>query len=406
MSKSPDPKLWRILGRPKDAAFGPTDGILLYEAKYPQYASPSYVFVDDSTCIGIEIEIERVKVNNVHRYPVWTSHPDGSLRDGGTEYVSTPISGSRIGYALNQFFDQMPSGYRFSQRCSVHIHQNCLNMTLKEIAAECMVYSVVEKLLFKFVGNDRDKNNFCVPWYDAKVYGFIKQLCEGQIPSLEAYRYLALNLASLIKFGTLEFRHLNGTDDVNRIITWINLIMCMKQFAMKQKFDYIKDRIESLNTNSQYEYFVHEIFGAWDKHLDKWSLRRDMETPISSTKGAIGTTDFWLKLRTLPPRDSYWYTALTQEKKAIKTTYNIGAPRPAPRFRPARIDRELRAERAPEPALNIDSVLAGLPPATAERMREAHVRNPFFINVQPTEAVQPDPFRIDANFFELDGENP
>jgi hypothetical protein len=342
--------------------------VTAYEAKHPGYQQDIIPLVSDTFEIGLEIEIERVKANKIGQYLVWQQRPDGSLRDNGVEFVSIPIAGPRIAYALNQFFDLIPRGYRFSHRTSIHVHQNCLDMTLEEIASECLLYSVFEKVLFKFIGGDRDKNNFCVPWHDALPYQYIALLLGGDIPQLEQYRYLALNPDALRKFGTLEYRHMGGTDDKVRIMKWINVIFCLKAFAMKHSFADLHARINALNTNSAYDAFFTEVFGVHASTLDQWSLRRDMEVPISSCKNVVGSKDFWAKLRALNHRESYWYKRLVAEKKvAPQMTFDLGTvPRPRPRapragaVPPAQRARvEMRAAEERE----MDAILNGRPVA-------------------------------------------
>ena len=83
-----------------------------------------------------------------------------------------------------------------------------------------------------------------------------------------------MNLVPITSKGTIEFRHLAGTKDIKRIITWINLILCLKKFALKNSPDYIWDRIKTLNTTSEYKMFADEVFedmvqAIWNKDFNK-----------------------------------------------------------------------------------------------------------------------------------------
>ena len=84
--------------------------ILQYEAEHDKYQKKIIPLVSNTYELGIEIEIERIKnIEHPLGYQVWTSKGDHSLRDNGVEYVSTPIKGPRISFALNQFFDNINS---------------------------------------------------------------------------------------------------------------------------------------------------------------------------------------------------------------------------------------------------------------------------------------------------------
>jgi len=45
-------------------------------------------------------------------------------------------------------------------------------------------------------------------------------------------KYSALNSNSLATFGTLEFRHMAGTVDINKISDWINILLQLKVAAI------------------------------------------------------------------------------------------------------------------------------------------------------------------------------
>src|SRR5690606_7873986 len=82
-------------------------------------------------------------------------------------------------------------------------------------------------------GEHRVGNNFCLRAKDAQ--GQIVTLCDhitkfGHLFNLENnLRYSSVNFASLNKFGTVEFRSLECTTDVNRIKHWIRTINALKK---------------------------------------------------------------------------------------------------------------------------------------------------------------------------------
>lgn len=328
-------ELYRLLKRRTASAGSISPAAVAYERAYPKYNRHPIAPVLSDCEVGIEIEIERVGPNDVGVYEVWEPKQDGSLRDNGLEYVSLPISGNRISYALHQFFGEISGGYRFSPRTSIHIHQNALNMTLPQIAGELITYGAIEKLLYQFVGGDRDKNNFAVPYYETSIYDHINIFLRGSLADIMGYenhRYLGLNIASVTKLGTLEFRHLGGTDNIEKILKWINLIFCLKKFAMAHSYEEIKSRIDRLNTNSEYDIFVQDVFGECASSLNRFNLKKDMEHSVSLIK-KIRTEHNKLHLKaTKNIPESHWYQILTTPKKPAPTmTYTFSKPPPPPR---------------------------------------------------------------------------
>lgn len=360
-------ELYKLLGKRTAKVASRNSMHVAYEKEYPQYQGRILEMVDTGYEVGIEIEVEKVKPNRITLYTVWEARPDGSLRDNGIEYVSDPINGAVLHYALNQFFGELPKGYRFSPRTSIHIHLNVLDLTLEQIVGLQLAYSAVEKLLYKFVGHERDKSNFCVPYYECAFHRYLGNLLDPEDglrnwARWEQWRYLGLNVASLTKFGTLEFRHLPGTDNKTLICQWINLIFCLKKFATTHDMQAIKDRIERLNNTSAYDAFVRDVFGACAFYLDCSNLQRDMEQAVSLIKKTTLTPNpCEERLGKLNHQTCYWYKVLT-EKKPEKLNMAMEFVRQAPpprRAQPARNQRDgieralgirqVRLDQLPEP---------------------------------------------------------
>ena len=239
--------------------------------------------VEKATYIGLECEIENVNLSR--RSPYWTITKDGSLRNGGLEFVSHPIKVTRVEQALHELFNSyLYPGFTYSDRTSVHIHMNVRTLTVSQLQTLVLTYMVFEKALFKWVGNDRDKNIYCVPLYDIV-------LTEGLVTNLENIRgfgwmkYTALNLRPILDKGSIEFRHLYGTNDTKTIITWINFLLCLKKYALRNKPEYIKERIYELNTTSEYMAFLREVFDDQADHLVYPELLKDMSSCITNIKG-------------------------------------------------------------------------------------------------------------------------
>lgn len=263
--KSEDLTISKIVRLPKLRVY---DAVLAaYEETHPY--TNLYPVIDRNTYLGIEVEVE-----NVMRYdntsPYWQYTDDGSLRNRGKEFITPPIKAWRVEHALHILLNKDTNpDIDFSERTSIHVHMNIRTLTLKQLEALVVTYLVFERAMFSFVGSNRSENIFCVPVTDTTIGENLFTLLEDSNPNITWEKYTALNLLPIMQKGTVEFRHLAGTRDIKRIMTWINLILCLKKFALQKNPQYIWERVGSLNTTSEYRLFAEEVFGSL--MLELWS---------------------------------------------------------------------------------------------------------------------------------------
>jgi hypothetical protein len=250
--------------------------------------NPTIHTIHPNIYIGIEVEIENCAIwHDIAK--VWLLHDDGSLRNDGHEYVSVPLRSKLIPQALMYLFSKLNSDIHFSQRTSNHIHVNVQSLTLEQLCGVIITYLAVESLLYKWIGRDRDKSIFCVPLYETELPARLVPLICKNLTTLNFNnaRYSGLNLDSIRKFGTLEFRHLYGTNDIPTIVTWINLILSIYHYGSTTPFNEVIERISQLNTNSFYIAFVNDVFGPLASKLDLSSIKIDMERGVKAVKTSL-----------------------------------------------------------------------------------------------------------------------
>lgn len=237
-----------------------------YQAEHP--IKTMYPIVDSSSLFGIEVEVENIR-NSVNPGPFWSITEDGSLRNHGREFISRPIKANQVEYALRSLFEQLynTNDPVFSERCSVHVHCNIRTMTPDQLWGMMMTYLCFEKVLFRFIGQNRDKNIHCVPIGDSTILKQIAPIIRCHLPPRHWLKYTAVNLVPMTGMGTVEFRHMHGTSDIGKLMHWINCILRMKLFAYKNTNDYVQNSIYSLNSNSQYRSFAFEVFGEYAEEL-------------------------------------------------------------------------------------------------------------------------------------------
>src|SRR5690348_5544085 len=84
---------------------------------------PDLPVIESQQLVGIEIEIENWTSKQSEVSRVWSSKDDGSLRNNGIEWVSTPIVAAQAPFALYHLLNDVVSPVCcFSPRTSVHIH--------------------------------------------------------------------------------------------------------------------------------------------------------------------------------------------------------------------------------------------------------------------------------------------
>jgi hypothetical protein len=192
-----------------------------------------------------------------------------------------------------------------SSRCSVHVHINVREMTLEEFSSFMVLYLIFERSLYRFSG-DRWNSNFCVPLYAAPQ--FPKQVLEsinaGQWKNkpledyVHWYKYLGLNICPIVgkdgsnAQGTVEFRHMKGTTNVNLIINWINLIISLKIASKKYDLTTLKDLLVQMNSDSSYVGLTESVFGVYSHLiLEQGTFKNDIEGCISMAKNVVFNTD-------------------------------------------------------------------------------------------------------------------
>ena len=232
---------------------------------------------NDSLVCGVELEIENLPSG--HGYYVdlagsfWVVDEDGSLRPRGEawEFISKPAPMSvMLAEVANLLTNlKVTEEDNYSDRCSVHIHTNVLDFTQGQIASLALIYPVFESVLFRFInhykkkedqGYCRDTNLYCIPWSDCRLN---KNLVDNMFNSPDSIRYwqkyTALNLLPIREKGTVEWRHLHGTCDIDKITQWVNMIGAIMAYAKNTSFDDIVKTITILNDVSSYQQFFQDV---------------------------------------------------------------------------------------------------------------------------------------------------
>lgn len=233
---------------------------------------------------GVEIEVEGSKLPFVYTHPAketkkyWKAVDDGSLRgQESIEYVlKEPLDMPDLVKALDVLMKDMEnvgSTIDSSVRAGVHIHLNVQELTLPQLINLITLYYCFEGPLTDFCGEGRQGNLFCLRGMDAEyiVWALEKAFQHNNFLYLNSddIRYSALNLTSLFKYGSVEFRALRTPQNLIDILAWVKLID--KLFKRSQEYDNPMDIVLGLSQDGG-EAFLRNTFGELAQLLNLENL--------------------------------------------------------------------------------------------------------------------------------------
>lgn len=217
--------------------------------------------------MGIEIEAEGRHLLAPNMLPKnWKATKDGSLRGEAYEYLlAKPLSVTDLKASLVDFVkSSVENGveYKFSNRTSVHVHLNAYTMSIAEIANLLCMYYMFEEVLLNFCGDSRIDNRFCLSFKNAF---YIQDIIEKYLSFTDIWhlnenlgKYSALNLAAIQSHGSIEFRAMRGTVDIDVLFPWIDVIQNL--YKLSSEFN---NPLAILNT--PLDQLAETIFGEHSK---------------------------------------------------------------------------------------------------------------------------------------------
>lgn len=231
--------------------------------------------------IGIEIETEGENLVPINT-DLWRTEDDGSLRGNypneRAEFVlKRPVKISQVGNSVRILREhQQNATINFSFRCSVHIHVNVGDLTLPEFLAYLYLCFLVEEPLMNLCGEARKGNRFCLRMSDAEGYlDYLNSWFAGGLhPILDTpedrVRYSAINIGSVKKYGSLEFRGMHGTMDEKTIEALAQTLFRMKLFAKKLG--------DPIAVHDAFVKVSNEVFAkkAFGKHSELFGVQGDL----------------------------------------------------------------------------------------------------------------------------------
>jgi hypothetical protein len=188
---------------------------------------------------GLELECEGKNVdflgNNAEILNDWAPHADGSLRNhhgSSCEWVfNGPVSYDNSVKRVDKlfdFFDKQKAKLVCSNRTSFHVHFNMGDKNAYQLVNLFILFTILEDILDGYCGDDRRGNLFCLSSRHAEdQVRWMQDACFKSFSFAnfrEEWRYCSLNLASVNKFGTVEFRAMRGLDNKADILAWVSIL--------------------------------------------------------------------------------------------------------------------------------------------------------------------------------------
>lgn len=224
--------------------------------------------------VGIEIEMEGVGLAGTQHEGMrkhgdawpWAFKQDGSLRGESCEWVLyQPVNKAKVTETLAMLWaakDKVGAEFNPSRRCGVHIHMNVQQLSEQQVWNLIGTYLFFENILVRWAGESREGNLFCLRASDAhELVDMLARvrLSGSFLPHMNDHvRYASVNINSIGRYGSLEFRALGTPADPQRIAQWVRMLYCIRDFSLE--FKNLKDMLYKLSAADAKE-FITGVFG-------------------------------------------------------------------------------------------------------------------------------------------------
>lgn len=238
---------------------------------------------------GVELEIEDVAGVHGGLPHGWKAEEDGSLRNHGTEYISPPLEASVIPIHFNHIHEGLVSASgkanHFSDRTSIHVHVNCLDQTQDEVKSIVLWYALFEPLFFAMVDPSRSNNIHCVGLDQTSLSATYSRTLPIFVQKWS--KYTALNLLPLSTQGTIEFRHMEGHNNIPRFTAWIKTLENLWTYGQANQLDKASIQSPSRILMAFDEIFKDSLIGGAPASALRHSVLNMVEDNVIDIKLAL-----------------------------------------------------------------------------------------------------------------------
>lgn len=178
------------------------------------------------------IKVKPASYGSAVEEKVWKVQPDSSIN--GWEIVSPPLNDTEELIIVVNTLRHVTKAMG-SKKCGIHVHHDVNDLTVKELKNVYELYAKYEmNAIHSILPLHRFKSFYCQPIFN-KVEKLRNVRTKIDFKSWHHSRYLSLNHKSYIKYGTLEFRAMASTINIDRILSWVELTHKMVEVATQKK---------------------------------------------------------------------------------------------------------------------------------------------------------------------------
>lgn len=224
--------------------------------------------VDNSCLVGIEVELE--KYSDVGNHVYWRAEHDGSLREGGVEFVlRQPLTGLDLEKSIKELYaDVLSKEYATSPRTSTHVHIDARDMSVEHLRAMVFIYTMFERMIYDKVAPEREDSFYCTPLYNSVKHRRIFSKALEQLEFTACPKYSGLNLKSLVRYGSVEFRMYEGLTNSKDLTKWVKMLMRLKSGTKQYENVPLADVLKMYSENTA-ESIIRAVFGDMAEDLLK-----------------------------------------------------------------------------------------------------------------------------------------
>lgn len=148
--------------------------------------------------------------------------------DGGLELVSPILYGDEGLAELEKVYDVLNIiGAKVDRTCGTHVHFDIADLNVNQIKSVYNLTCKYEDVIDMMLPESRRENEYCQGLTNSQLKKINKCTTLSELNEVggkeEIGRYVKVNFASYIKYGTIEFRQHEGTTEFEKIKAWIVL---------------------------------------------------------------------------------------------------------------------------------------------------------------------------------------
>ena len=177
---------------------------------------------------GVDCEVEYYNHTTRAHWKIVSDSSLDSIRGYAAELVSPILEGDDGVQELLKVITALNSvdGVTVNRSCGLHVHLNCVDLTVKEIQTIYERYAQYEEQIDLCMPRSRRGSmHWCKTLKDEGKVAKVKRAKYKESIADSFGRYYKVNLTQIARRGAIEFRQHSGTTDFTKIYNWLSFLM-------------------------------------------------------------------------------------------------------------------------------------------------------------------------------------